>query len=234
MHEKPIYIADGHHRYETALNYRDSLAAQGDLPSNHPAHSVLMMCVSMSDPGMIVLPTHRLFRGMPRFTCEQLQQKIASCFDTRIVGEGPGLAESIWQQMESQPQQGTMALFTARDQRWLVAAINAAGRQRMDAISQDHSADWRGLGVAILHRLLVETLLECRLCPSRTTCTWCSELLAGLESDPDGAKYPLAALVMPATLEHVRSISEHAERMPAKSTYFYPKLLSGLVINPLT
>src|SRR3954471_6868534 len=62
MAAKPVFIADGHHRYETACNYRDELAAGGKLPPSHPANSVLMMCVSMSDPGMIVLPTHRIFR----------------------------------------------------------------------------------------------------------------------------------------------------------------------------
>ena len=65
MGPKPIFIADGHHRYETACNYRDELvAASGPLAPHHPANFVLMMCVGMNDPGLIVLPTHRLFRGL--------------------------------------------------------------------------------------------------------------------------------------------------------------------------
>ena len=65
MGPKPMFIADGHHRYETACNYRDELAAAGKLTPDHPANYVLMMCVGMSDPGLLVLPTHRLFRGLP-------------------------------------------------------------------------------------------------------------------------------------------------------------------------
>ncbi|MDA0660152.1 MAG: DUF1015 domain-containing protein [Planctomycetota bacterium] len=233
MHAKPIYIADGHHRYETALNYREHLANQGELRPDDPAHNVLMMCVSMSDPGMIVLPTHRLFRGAPNWTSEELETKISSCFDLTRAGQGVGLAETIWQQIEDQQEQGTLALYTARDQKWLIARINADGRQRMDAISQDHSEDWRELGVAVLHRLLVENILGLRELPKPTYVHLVSELVSEIESDAGGSEYPLAALVMPATLDHVRSISEHGERMPAKSTYFYPKLLSGLVINRL-
>ena len=76
----PIYIADGHHRYETACNYRDELAAQmaergEQLDAEHPANFVMMMCVSMSDPGMIVLPTHRLFRGLPPMTAGELKDQ---------------------------------------------------------------------------------------------------------------------------------------------------------------
>jgi uncharacterized protein (DUF1015 family) len=68
--DRPVYIADGHHRYETACTLRDQIAAEhgGKLPAEHPANYVLMMLVSMSDPGMLVLATHRLFRGLPAMT----------------------------------------------------------------------------------------------------------------------------------------------------------------------
>src|SRR5690606_39333147 len=72
MAPKRLYIADGHHHYETACNYRDELASAGHLPADHPAHFVLMMCVGMSDPGMVVMPTHRLLEGVPRLTSEEL------------------------------------------------------------------------------------------------------------------------------------------------------------------
>ncbi|MGL6193926.1 MAG: DUF1015 family protein, partial [Thermoguttaceae bacterium] len=63
MGQKPIFVADGHHRYETACNYRKQVAEQGNLTPDHPANYVLMVCVAMEDPGLIVLPTHRLFTG---------------------------------------------------------------------------------------------------------------------------------------------------------------------------
>jgi uncharacterized protein (DUF1015 family) len=122
-----------------------------------------------------------------------------------------------------------LGLFTAADERWVVARITDAGRQQMASIAPDHSPEWQGLGVSILHRLLVDTLLAANDLPKPTYVHLVEEVIAELDS----GEYPLAALVMPATVEHIRQISQHQERMPAKSTYFYPKLLSGLVINPL-
>ena len=99
----------------------------------------------------------------------------------------------------------------------------------MAEVAAEHSSDWQGLGVSILHRLLVENLLAGAGWPKPRYVHLVDEVVEGLDS----GEFPLAALVMPATVDHIRTISEHGERMPAKSTYFYPKLLSGLVINPL-
>ncbi|HJT32800.1 MAG TPA: DUF1015 domain-containing protein [Pirellulales bacterium] len=226
---KPVFIADGHHRYETACNYRDQLAAGGSLPSNHPANFVLMMCVGMSDPGMIVLPTHRLFRGLPTMSSSDLAAKLGDCFATRVAGEGADLAQTVWDEIEYGGEQGTIGFFTANDERWTVATVTDQGRARMAKVAGEHSEDWRGLGVALLHRLVIDTLLGARDLPKPRYVHLVEEVVESLESD----EFSLAALVMPATVDHIRTISEHRERMPAKSTYFYPKLLSGLVINPL-
>jgi uncharacterized protein (DUF1015 family) len=235
MSPKPMYVADGHHRYETACNYRDELAAQHPLDRNHPANFVLTMCVSMNDPGMLVLPTHRLFRGLQALDSGALIARLGDCFSTRIAGEGPDLAETIWQSIARDGEQGTLAFFTTADQRWVVARITGNGRQRMAEVAAEHSTDWQGLGVAILHRLVVQTLIGAVDLPKPKYVHLVREVVEGIEQGDDegGGDYPLAALVMPATVEHIRAISEHGERMPAKSTYFYPKLLSGLVFNPL-
>ncbi|HVX15556.1 MAG TPA: DUF1015 domain-containing protein [Pirellulales bacterium] len=228
MGPKPIFIADGHHRYETACNYRDELAAAGPLPANHPANYVLMMCVGMSDPGMIVLPTHRLFRGLPAMNSSELVKKLGGAFTTRIVGEGADLAQTVWEEIEYGGDQGTIGLYTAADERWVIASVTDAARARMSELASEHSEDWQGLGVALLHRLVIEDLLGAKDLPKPRYVHLVDEVVAGLESD----EFRIAALVTPATVDHVRQISEHRERMPAKSTYFYPKLLSGLVFNP--
>ncbi len=86
MADKPMFVADGHHRYETACNYRDQLTEQqGDLPADHPANFVMTMLVGMSDPGMIVLPTHRLLRGTPRFSSDEIIAKLGRCLRLRKV-----------------------------------------------------------------------------------------------------------------------------------------------------
>jgi uncharacterized protein (DUF1015 family) len=99
----------------------------------------------------------------------------------------------------------------------------------MAKIAAEHSEPWRDLGVSILHRLVIDTLLNGKDLPKPRYVHLVEEVVEGLET----GEFPLAALVMPATVGDIQTISKHQERMPAKSTYFYPKLLSGLVINPL-
>lgn len=269
MGDRPVYIADGHHRYETACNIRDDvaaeLAARGDtFPPEHPANYVLMMLVSMSDPGMLVLATHRLFRGLPPMTSAELREKLGDNFDCVPTGNGAERARSLWEEIEIEGEQSTLGLYTAADDHWTLARLTDAGRRRMDEVSADHSPDWQSLGVSILHRLIVDTLLvgaASRAAPGTSTTSDppqlggptlptpkyvrdIEEVVHGIQHGDDagrdatgqagtGGRFELAALVMPATVEHIRAISSHGERMPAKSTYFYPKLLSGLVINPL-
>jgi hypothetical protein len=188
-----------------------------------------MMCVSMSDPGMIVLPTHRLFRDAPEMTSEELIARLGDRFTCRVAGEGSDLAESVWQTIESDDNPGQVGLYSAKDERWVLATITDQGKNRLRELAADHSSDWTDLGVSVLHRLLVDDLLDGANWSKPRYVHLVEEVVEGL----DTGEFNLAALVMPATLEDVRVISENAERMPAKSTYFYPKLLSGLVINPL-
>ena len=266
MGGRPTYIADGHHRYETACTLRDNLAAElaergESLPSDHPANYVLMMCVSMSDPGMLVLATHRLFRGLPPMTSQDLKRRLGDAFATEPAGSGPDRARSLWEEIEVEGDQATLGFYTAKDDQWTIARLTDAGRHRLAEVAADHSADWQGLGVSILHRLVMDTLLLSEEQGTRSkehdklTAPYSPlpapkyvrdieevvrSLKAGDAAGRDatgqqgtGGRFELAALVMPATVEHIRAISSHGERMPAKSTYFYPKLLSGLVINPL-
>jgi hypothetical protein len=203
-----------------------------------------MMCVSMSDEGMLVLPTHRLFRGLPAMTAEQLVEKLGDNFTTEPAGEGPDRSLSLWEEIEAEGEQGTFGFYTAEDNRWTLARITESGRQRMAEVASDHCKDWQGLGVSILHRLVVDTLLNAPKLPAPKYVRALAEVPVGLREgdsagrdltgqEGSGGRFELAALVMPATVEHIRAISNAGERMPAKSTYFYPKLLSGLVINPI-
>jgi uncharacterized protein (DUF1015 family) len=229
MGPKPIFIADGHHRYETAWEYRGQIYDSGALHADHPAGFVLMMCVAMEDPGLLVLPTHRLFSGLAAITSEELTAKLGDSFTTRRVGQGPELAPTVWEDVETLNDQGTLGLYTQSDQAWTIARLTDAGRAKLAQIAPDHDTAWRELGVSILHRLLVETLLGAKNLPEPEYLHCINQVLDGLRS---GA-FPLAALVMPASVGDIRAVSLGGDRMPAKSTYFYPKLLSGLVINPL-
>jgi len=232
--DRDMFVADGHHRYETACNYRDELNAQAPLPDAHPANYVLTMLVSMSDPGLIVLPTHRLLKGVPEMTTAQLHEKLSACFDCEIVGSGPESAGAVWAEMDRLDEQLIMAIYSKASNEWTRISAKQEAADRMAAISADHSADWQGLGVAVLHRLVFEDLLGLIEMPTPTYVHLIQEVIDGLNRKLEGnLDYPLAAMVMPASIEHIRTVSLQQERMPAKSTYFYPKLVSGLVVHPL-
>src|SRR5439155_17780680 len=102
MGPKPVFIADGHHRYETALHYLDEKRAAGDVRDGEAAANfVLMMLVSMSDPGLVILPTHRLVSGIPSINAEQLRGLLAAHFDIETIGKGEDAARATWELIET-------------------------------------------------------------------------------------------------------------------------------------
>lgn len=231
MGPKPIFIADGHHRYETACNYRKQIREQGELTLEHPANYVLMVCIAMEDPGLIVMPTHRLFKNVPAFSQEELISKVGDCFRVSTVGEGYRTAHRAWAEIEMLEDQGTMALYTAKDGKWNLLQLTDAGREKMAEVAKEHQPEWQELGVAILHSLVIDTLLGLKGHEKPKYVHEVEEVVETLKSEPE--TYPLAALVMPATVQQIQDLSMVRERMPAKSTYFYPKLISGFVFKPL-
>ncbi len=241
LDDKPMFVADGHHRYETACNYRDYLIEQhGPLPDDHPANFVMTQFVSMNDPGMIVLPTHRLLRGTPKFTSSELIAKLGDSFRCTKVGRDDAAAMECWEQMELADRQGLMALYATGDSQWVLCDAKPLAATKMKALASNQSDDWRALGVSLLHRLVIDSLLECAGHPKPTYVHQIEEVVGALrgtgtfsENDSD-EPFTLAALVMPARVSDVEAISLNKERMPAKSTYFYPKLLSGMTFHKLT
>lgn len=244
MGPKPVYIADGHHRYETACDIQKAAREKADLGDDHPVDYAMMMCISMHDPGMAVLPTHRLFRGVDAITSQQLQAKLGGAFDLSVAGKGGADAQDVWAEIAVEDQQGTLGLYCRADDTWVLARLNAEGAAMLAQEAADQSDDWRSLGVSILHSLVMKKLLGYDGLSSPKYVHTVDEVVQGLAGGDDagrdatgqqgsGAAFELGCLVMPATVGHVKAISEQGERMPAKSTCFYPKLLSGLVINPL-
>ncbi len=242
---KSLYIADGHHRYETGLNYQTELNQKSQLPADHPANYISMCCVSMSDPGMIVLPTHRLWRSVPEIQSTTLIEKLGDAFQCEPAGKGADAARAVWQTIADADDQGQLAFYSAADDTWVMVKVLDEGRRLLANAMPDHSEAWRSLGVSILHELIMPRLLGLDGLPSPKYVRGLSEVVDGLKQGDEagrdatgqigtGGRFEMATLVMPATIDHVRKISESGERMPAKSTYFYPKLLSGLILNPLT
>ena len=223
--DKAVFIADGHHRYETGLNYRNALEAEGKLNGTEdPANFCLMALVSMSDPGLLILPTHRLISGFGPIDSEALASRLANQFEIRSFGAGEEAARAAWDYIESSGDQSRLGFGTSADGKWFVASLK--DDSRMDELCPDRSAEWRGLGVSILRELVLKDSLKAEGTAKIKYVHLLSEVLADQSWD-------IAALVPSATMEHVRTIASGGETMPPKSTYFYPKILTGLVVNPL-
>ena len=228
MAAKPVFIADGHHRYETALKYRDQVAASGQ-SSGHddPSQFCLMMLVGMSDPGLLILPTHRLVSGYPGLTAPVLQARLEREFEVQSAGKGEAGCRAAWDAIESNAEQDLLGFGTVADGEWLLARLRSDSA--MDRLAPDQSPDWRSLGVSVLHVLVLKELLGD---VGQATCRYVHSLREVL-TDIGTRGSDLACLVPPAQMAHVESIASNLETMPPKSTYFYPKLLTGLVLNPI-
>ncbi len=227
MAGRPVFIADGHHRYETGLKYRDERAESGPLDPDDPANFCLMMLVGMSDPGLLILPTHRLVSGFPGLTAEALAERLAAEFEVTATGEGESGCRAAWQLIEESGDQDLLGFGTVADGKWLVARLRSD--EAMDRLAPEHSPDWRSLGVSILHVLVLDSLLR----PLGTARCRYVHLIHEVLDAMTTRDCDLACLVPPARMEHVESIASGLETMPPKSTYFYPKLLTGMVLNPL-
>ncbi len=230
MGPKPIFIADGHHRYETALRYLDDKRATGEVrDAEAPANFVLMMLVGMNDPGLVILPTHRLVSGLPTLTVDGLRLLLKDHFQLDTIGHGEQGARDTWELVQAEGSQDLLGFGTVADGGWQTARFRAP--QLMASLAGPHSPAWRSLAVSVLHVLVLGKLLPEGL-GSQPTCRYV-HLLREVTEDVAAQRCQLAVLVPPATMPHVEQIAGNLEKMPPKSTYFYPKLLSGLVFNPL-
>ena len=229
MKDKNVFIADGHHRYETANNYRNELAAAGNLSGPDAAPNfAMMMFVSMSDPGLAILPTHRLVSGLPNLTADQVEAALKSHFELEKIGTGPAAAKETWDLIDADGGQDVLGFGTTADATWFFARV--LDTKPMTELAPDQSPEWRGLGVSILHKMALEHLILKSVPDAQPRFTYVHSL-DEVNASQAAKECQLVCLVPPAQIEHVEEIASHLEKMPPKSTYFYPKLLSGLVFN---
>jgi uncharacterized protein (DUF1015 family) len=228
MAARPIFIADGHHRYETGLTYRDELIKRGQSSgSDDPPNFCQMVLVGMSDPGLLILPTHRLVSGFPGLTAHELTTLLLPEFEVTATGSGEPGCRAAWDAIERHGEQDLLGFGTLADGQWLVARLRSD--TSMDRLAPSQSVDWRSLGVSILQVLVLGELLANRGNPA------CRYVHSIREVVHDVAQRgcDVACLVASARMGHVEAIASNLETMPPKSTYFFPKVLTGLVLNPL-
>jgi uncharacterized protein (DUF1015 family) len=230
MGTRPIFIADGHHRYETGLRYLQERQQAGEVRDAEAAPNfILMMLVGMSDPGLVILPTHRLVSGIPDLDAERLRSVLGGFFHVEAVGRGSEGARATWELVESEGRQHVLGFGTVQDGVWQVARLR--NPEAMAGLAPNHSDSWRDLAVSILHVLVLGKLIPQGL-GGQPQCRYV-HLLREVTEAVAAWECNLAVLVPPATMKHVEQIAGNLEKMPPKATYFYPKLLSGMVFNSL-
>ena len=198
------------------------------MPNDEAAPNfILMNLVGMTDPGLLILPTHRLVSGLPGVTGEQLKSLLGGHFHLEPVGTGNEGAKEAWERIQMDGSQSVLGFGTIADGSWQVASLQTPAV--METLAPEHGADWRGLGVSILHVLVLNKLLAEGL-GGQPICKYVHSLKE-VQHATAAKECELAVLVPPATMDHVEQIAGRLEKMPPKSTYFYPKVLSGLVFN---
>jgi uncharacterized protein (DUF1015 family) len=216
-----LLIADGHHRYETMQAYAREIGGEGE-------HQFILMClVALEDPGLTVFPTHRLVRGLDEERQQALDRALARDFE---ISEVP--VEDIAPPSEQQPTVLQLGYINSRDGRPL--RLTLKDQAIADTALAGRSEAYRHLDTGVLETLLLKGALGLSdediahfngLFYARDT----AEALAMVRS----GEYDAAFLMRPTPVAQVRDVAAAGENMPPKSTYFFPKLLTGLLFNPL-
>lgn len=227
MRDKSLFIADGHHRYETALNYRNEMRERtGVKDGNQPFDYVMMLFVNMDSEGLTILPTHRVLRNLPKINEEKFRANLSHFFDVTALESLDDLLKSM-SELRGEHAMGayigrkSYTLLTVPDERRIELAIDG-----------QHSQAWKLLDVTILHGLVIGRILGLKGTNMENGIRFTVDEKEAV-SLVDNGGYQAAFFLNPPDVSQIRSIAKGGEAMPQKSTYFYPKPLSGLVINRL-
>jgi uncharacterized protein (DUF1015 family) len=229
MHEKKLLIADGHHRYETALAYRDERRAeQGSTGAALPHEFVMMTLVRMEGRGLVILPTHRIVHGLPVFDREQMLEGAARFFDIDRIDLRTE-SRSATTLLEEAGQAGTAFVAVTRQGPYLMRAKKQAIQDALTSVSERQ----RELDVIQLHKIMLERVLGIseEAIRNQEHVKYERDASEAISWVRQGAN--VAFLMNPARIDQVRNIAFAGEVLPQKSTDFYPKLLSGFTIYAL-
>jgi uncharacterized protein (DUF1015 family) len=222
-----LIIADGHHRYETALNYRDEMRAlYSDAPPNVGYNYRMVTLVSMEDPGLVILPTHRLIYAFGRMDGREALVRAKEYFEVKPVADRAALGVALAEATPDHPRlgfyDGSCAVLALRDPGVLTQLL------------PDRAPDWCLLDVTVLHELFIERVLgiDKAAVERKENIEYLRDPQMGYDA-VDGGEADFLLVMNPTRMEQVRACTSVGEKMPQKSTDFYPKVISGLVMRPI-
>ncbi len=224
-----LYVADGHHRYETALTYRDERRSSvGTWTGDEPENFALVALTAADDPGLLVLPIHRLVNTDIPFP--ELAVRLGRRFTLEGIPSLSDLENALSERGQSAPTFGLVVGESAG--LYLVTLADDDAVDRL--LPRERSADWRRLDAAIAtHAILCDGmgLDETRISDANTL--WFTEDAGEALDSVRGGRARYALLLNPVPVCRIMDIADAGERMPQKSTFFYPKVPTGLLFNPL-
>lgn len=236
MADKVLIIADGHHRYETSLDYqKEKLAQSKDIKGDEPFNSIMMTLFNLDDPGLTILPTHRLVKGLDKLREENFKEILSPYFDISELSASDPFERTALEDIQHQvyKELHTFAAFVSSFKKFFIFHLKSEDILDRE-INEGKSKEWKRLDVAILHSLIIDKLKPLSSSPFslENNVNYIRNLVQGLKKVMAG-ETQMIFLLNSASLNQIREIVEKGELMPQKSTDFFPKLKSGLVLNPL-
>ena len=222
-----LFIADGHHRYETALRYRDTLRDSG-APTDE-ADYMMMMLVETNQPGLVVFPTHRMIRGITGFSAERVLTACKPYFE--VISDLPLAMLTSFLDDAYANEEKAVAFYAGGD---AFTLLKLKSPQVMSRRFPQNSAAYCQLDVNILHSLILEPVLgidKANMAQQRNL-TYTRNAAEAIDNVRCGA-YQCSFLLNPTRVSEICDVAAAGEKMPQKSTYFYPKLITGLTMNKL-
>jgi uncharacterized protein (DUF1015 family) len=227
--DEPVYIADGHHRYETALAYSEQQRAAGNTDPDAPHNFVLMYLTSMHDPGLVILPTHRVVSGALDVDPGTVVARMRAHFRLRAFPRSAHAA--LRAAVRAEPRRPRFGVALAGTEESFLAELDDPASVAPYVRGLDPTV--RSLDVAIIDTVILHGLLglDCTAAAQSGQLTYTHDDDTALQAVEQGAR--AAFLVNPPRIADLLAVCRAGQTMPQKSTYFYPKLLTGLVFHPL-
>ena len=238
MSDKQVFIADGHHRYETAINYRNEMREKlPNFTGEELYNYVMMYFTNTNSEGLSILPIHRLVSNLSNFDKKKIIKKAGEFFNIEKLSLNESDEKTVKQKLfsdmkERGKKEHIFGMYLGNDEYLLLTLKDEDVLDRL--ITNSRHPSWKKLDVTILHTLLIEKVLgisEKNLAEQKNI----TYTISGDEAikDVKAGKYQIALFLNPTKIEEVKDVAAAGEKMPQKSTFFYPKLITGLVMNKL-
>jgi uncharacterized protein (DUF1015 family) len=231
MNPLPLYIADGHHRYESALAHRRQKRAAAVSDGDKPFDFVMMTLVDFDDPGLLILPPHRLVRGISRPSFDDLRQRLELLFR---IQELDCSAPGVWERVDSLRKadgQARPVLFGLTSGSVLILEPRSL-ETIAPMMPHFHSDLYKRLEVSIIDHVILENLLGLNHENDRVNLGYSYDRTDAMDHVLNG-EYQMTFLLEPIKAETIKAVADLGDKMPRKSTYFYPKVPAGLIVNRL-